>query len=140
MGLTKSARRNRIHLRIKKTVRGTPEKPRLSVYRSNKEIYAQIINDIEGKTLAYASSRDQKSKKNSQNHKNVIPSNNPIVFEEYIVGPGDEFFISFSVNDIVESSNEEVTGDASIKFRVASANHKTGPHSDPDEIFTTFPL
>ena len=40
---------------------------------------------------------------NSQNHKNVIPSNNPIVFEEYIVGPGDEFFISFSVNDIVFS-------------------------------------
>ena len=33
---------------------------------------------------------------NSQNHKNIIPSNNPIVFEEYIVGPGDEFFISFS--------------------------------------------
>jgi len=40
---------------------------------------------------------------NSQNHKNIIPSNNPIVFEEYIVGPGDEFFISFSVNDIVFS-------------------------------------
>ena len=40
---------------------------------------------------------------NLQNHKNVIPINNPIVLEEYIVGPGDEFFISFSVNDIVFS-------------------------------------
>jgi len=47
---------------------------------------------------------------------------------------------SFSVNDVVESSNEEVSGDASIKFRVASPNHKTGPHSDPSEVFTTFPF
>ena len=59
MGLTKSARRNRIHLRIKKTVQGTPEKPRLSVYRSNKEIYVQVIDDVSGKTIVSASSRDK---------------------------------------------------------------------------------
>tara|TARA_B100000925_G_scaffold270739_1_gene233464 strand:+ start:653 stop:1012 length:360 start_codon:yes stop_codon:yes gene_type:complete len=59
MGLTKSARRNRIHLRIKKIIEGTPEKPRLSVYRSNKEIYAQVIDDTNGKTIAAASSRDK---------------------------------------------------------------------------------
>lgn len=56
---TKSARRNKIHLRIRKTIQGTPEKPRLSVYRSNKEIYAQVIDDVNQKTIAAASSRDK---------------------------------------------------------------------------------
>ena len=59
MGLTKSARRNRIHFRIRKIIQGTPEKPRLSVYRSNKEIYAQVIDDTNGKTIVAASSRDE---------------------------------------------------------------------------------
>ncbi|MDG1291038.1 MAG: 50S ribosomal protein L18 [Flavobacteriaceae bacterium] len=59
MGLTKSARRNRIHLRIRKTIQGTSKKPRLSIYRSNKEIYVQVIDDVNGKTLAAASSRDK---------------------------------------------------------------------------------
>ena len=60
MGLKKSARRKRIHLRIRNTIKGTFEKPRLSVFRSNKEIYAQVIDDVNGKTLAYASSMDRK--------------------------------------------------------------------------------
>ena len=55
---TKTFRRNRIKQRIKKVISGTPEYPRLSVFRSNKEIYAQIINDETGETLAAASSRD----------------------------------------------------------------------------------
>jgi len=59
MGLTKSARRNRIHLRIRKTIQGTAAKPRLSVYRSNKEIYAQVIDDVKGITIASASSREK---------------------------------------------------------------------------------
>lgn len=59
MGLTKSDRRNRIHLRIRKTIQGTAQKPRLSVFRSNKEIYAQVIDDVNGKTIAAASSRDK---------------------------------------------------------------------------------
>ena len=59
MGLTKSERRNRIRRRIRKVSFGTSERPRLSVYRSNKEIYAQIIDDTSGKTLAAASSRDK---------------------------------------------------------------------------------
>jgi large subunit ribosomal protein L18 len=58
MGLTKSERRNKIRRRIRKHSFGTPERPRLSVFRSNKEIYAQIIDDTSGKTLASASSRD----------------------------------------------------------------------------------
>ena len=57
MALTKSERRNRISLRIRKKIRGTAEKPRLSVFRSNKQIYAQVINDLEGITIVSASSR-----------------------------------------------------------------------------------
>jgi large subunit ribosomal protein L18 len=49
-------RRTKIKLRIRKKLSGTSEKPRLSVFRSNKFIYAQVINDLEGKTLASASS------------------------------------------------------------------------------------
>jgi len=58
MALSKSERRNRIHLRIRKTVSGTAERPRLSVFRSNKEIYAQLVDDLSGKTLSAVSSRD----------------------------------------------------------------------------------
>jgi large subunit ribosomal protein L18 len=56
MVLTKIERRNRIKGRINKRITGTVERPRLCVFRSNKEIYAQIINDIEGKTLVAAGS------------------------------------------------------------------------------------
>lgn len=56
MALSKQERRFRIRRRIRKVVTGTIEVPRLSVFRSNKDIYAQVVNDIEGKTLASASS------------------------------------------------------------------------------------
>jgi large subunit ribosomal protein L18 len=59
MALTKQARRYRIKKRIRKIVNGTPEIPRLSVFRSNKQIYAQIIDDLSGKTLVSASSLDK---------------------------------------------------------------------------------
>ena len=59
MALTKSERRQRIKNRIRKVVSGTEQKPRLAVFRSNKEIYAQIVDDVTGKTLAAASSRDK---------------------------------------------------------------------------------
>ena len=58
MKQTKTQRRFRIKRRFKATVSGTSDKPRMSVFRSNKEIYAQIINDETGETLAAASSRD----------------------------------------------------------------------------------
>lgn len=53
----KLRKRNRRHLRIRKKVVGTAERPRLSVYRSLKHIYCQIINDIEGRTLVAASTQ-----------------------------------------------------------------------------------
>jgi large subunit ribosomal protein L18 len=59
MALTKTDRRQRIKNRIRKIVSGTETKPRLSVFRSNKEIYAQIIDDVTGKTISAASSRDK---------------------------------------------------------------------------------
>ena len=61
MKLTKEGRRNRIKQRIRKTLSGTAACPRLSVYRSNKEIYAQIIDDETGKTLAAFSSKATKA-------------------------------------------------------------------------------
>lgn len=51
------SRRERIRKGIRKKIRGTAECPRLAVFRSNKEIYVQVINDDDGKTLAGASSR-----------------------------------------------------------------------------------
>jgi large subunit ribosomal protein L18 len=59
MSLTKSDRRQRIQYRIRKIVSGTAAKPRLSVFRSNKEIYAQLIDDVNGVTLLAASSREK---------------------------------------------------------------------------------
>jgi len=58
MALTKSERRNRIRNRIRKIVAGDASTPRLAVFRSNKEIYAQLIDDNSGVTIASASSRD----------------------------------------------------------------------------------
>ena len=58
MALTKNEKRRRIQNRVRKVVSGTNERPRLSVFRSNKEIYAQIVDDVNGKTITAASSRD----------------------------------------------------------------------------------
>lgn len=52
-------RRGRIHLRIRKKVLGTPERPRMAVYRSNKHFYAQAIDDLSGATLVSASTLEQ---------------------------------------------------------------------------------
>ena len=56
MTTNKVERRIKIKYRIRKRVNGTAERPRLSVFRSNKQIYAQVINDLTGSTLASASS------------------------------------------------------------------------------------
>ena len=71
MAVSKSSRREKIKKRVRKVVNGTTESPRLSVFRSNKQIYAQIVDDSTGKTLVSASSKvaaiaDQKVNKVEQ--------------------------------------------------------------------------
>ncbi|MFN8775138.1 MAG: 50S ribosomal protein L18 [Flavobacteriales bacterium] len=56
MAFSKSARRAKIRTRIRARVLGTAQRPRLSVFRSNKQIYAQLIDDAHGTTIASASS------------------------------------------------------------------------------------
>lgn len=58
MAFSKLKRRRRIQLRVKKKVRGTSDRPRLNVFRSNKYIYCQVIDDLSGHTLAAADSRE----------------------------------------------------------------------------------
>ena len=55
----KTARRQNIRYGIRQKINGTAAKPRLSVFRSNTEIYAQLIDDVNGNTLAAASSKDK---------------------------------------------------------------------------------
>jgi len=57
--MSKLIRRKKIQAKIRKNLSGTAERPRLSVFRSNKDIYAQIIDDTNGHTIASASSRDK---------------------------------------------------------------------------------
>jgi large subunit ribosomal protein L18 len=64
---TKTARRQRIRFNIRKNVGGTSARPRLSVFRSNTDIYVQIIDDTKGATIASASSKDKDIKAQSGN-------------------------------------------------------------------------
>jgi large subunit ribosomal protein L18 len=61
MAFKREARRARIKQRVRRRVQGTPERPRLSVFRSNTGMYAQIIDDQQGRTLVSASSLKDKS-------------------------------------------------------------------------------
>ena len=55
---TKRGARVRRHVRVRKTISGSPQRPRLAVYRSNRHIYAQLIDDMQARTLASASDRE----------------------------------------------------------------------------------
>jgi len=68
---TKTKKRNKIKKRIRKVVFGTSERPRMTVFRSNKAIYVQIINDEEEKTIVSASSTDKDLKLNSNNKSEI---------------------------------------------------------------------
>jgi len=62
MALSKKYRRKRIKMRVRKNIDGTASTPRLSVFRSNKSIYAQLIDDLAGTTLLSAASTDKSVK------------------------------------------------------------------------------
>jgi len=66
MTQSKKDSRQRVRYAIRKKVSGTSDRPRLAIFRSNKEIYAQIIDDINSSTLASASSKDAKGTKTEQ--------------------------------------------------------------------------
>jgi large subunit ribosomal protein L18 len=59
MKFSKQNRRRKIHLRIRNKIKGTTQRPRISVFRSNTEIYCQLVDDTKGHTLLAASSRDK---------------------------------------------------------------------------------
>jgi large subunit ribosomal protein L18 len=71
---TKTERRQRIRYSIRRKVGGTSQKPRLSVFRSNNDIYVQLIDDIKGLTLAAASSKDKdiKAQKGNKSEKSKL--------------------------------------------------------------------
>ena len=59
MALTKAGRRQRIKYRIRKRLSGSESRPRMTVFRSNKQIYVQLVDDVSGQTLASASSKEK---------------------------------------------------------------------------------
>ncbi len=59
MAISKTAKRKKIHLRIRRKIKGVQDKPRLSVFRSNKGIYCQLIDDSQGITVAFANSLEE---------------------------------------------------------------------------------
>lgn len=71
MKRTKKESRQRIHLRVRKKVNGTAERPRLSVFRSNKAIYCQLIDDLKGHTIAAAGSTEASITAGSKSEKAV---------------------------------------------------------------------
>lgn len=69
--ISRDAHRQRVHRRVRQTVAGTPERPRLAVYRSLKHIYAQVIDDRSGRTLASASSLDKQTRQQMKGGSNI---------------------------------------------------------------------
>lgn len=69
MSSKKEIRRKKIHKRIRKKVSGTAERPRLCVFRSNTQIYAQLVDDLSGKTILSASSLEEGVKDQKINKK-----------------------------------------------------------------------
>lgn len=69
--LSRNAHRQRIHLRVRTTIAGMPERPRLCVFRSLKHVYAQVIDDRSGRTLASASSLDKETRKQLKGGGNI---------------------------------------------------------------------
>lgn len=69
--ISRSAHRERIHRRVRQKVAGSPERPRLTVYRSLNQIYAQVIDDRAGSTLVSASSIDKETRKETKGGGNI---------------------------------------------------------------------
>lgn len=67
----KNKARHKRHLRVRKKIQGTQERPRLNIFRSSKHMYAQLIDDINGVTIAAASTQDKELKELIENGGNI---------------------------------------------------------------------
>lgn len=118
MALSKRDRRIRIKNRIRKIVTGTSERPRLSVFRSNKDIYVQLIDDVNGSTVMSASSRDKELAKTDGNKSDVAAAVGKLIAEkatkagiESVVFDRNGYLYHGRVKSLADSARE-----AGLKF------------------------
>ena len=110
---SKKIKRQKTRYSIRKKVSGTSERPRLAVFRSNREIYAQLIDDIDGKTIAHAASTDVKGTKIEQAGKvgKLIADNAKKVGVDKVVFDRGGFVYHGRVKALADSARE-----AGLKF------------------------
>ena len=97
MALTKRERRLKIKQRIRKRISGTNERPRMSVFRSNKQIYVQLVNDLTGETVVSASSKN----KEVADKKNINKSEQAKLVGKLVA----ERSLAKGINDVVFDRN-----------------------------------
>lgn len=110
MSLNKTERRERIKHRVRKVVNGTAERPRMTVFRSNKQIYVQFIDDVSGVTLAAASSLDKEVNAKGVNKTEVAKAVGKLAAERASAkGIG---FVSFDRNGYLYHGRVKMLADA----------------------------
>jgi large subunit ribosomal protein L18 len=97
MALTKRERRLKIKQRIRKRINGTSERPRMTVFRSNKQIYVQLVNDLTGETVVSASSKN----KEVADKKNINKSEQAKLVGKLVA----ERSLAKGINDVVFDRN-----------------------------------
>jgi large subunit ribosomal protein L18 len=97
MALTKRERRLKIKQRIRKRIKGTNERPRMTVFRSNKQIYVQLVNDLTGETVVSASSKN----KEVADKKNINKSEQAKLVGKLVA----ERSLAKGINDVVFDRN-----------------------------------
>jgi large subunit ribosomal protein L18 len=97
MALTKRERRLKIKQRIRKRINGTNERPRMTVFRSNKQIYVQLVNDLTGETVVSASSKN----KEVADKKNINKSEQAKLVGKLVA----ERSLAKGINDVVFDRN-----------------------------------
>ncbi len=97
MALTKRERRLKIKQRIRKRIHGTNERPRMTVFRSNKQIYVQLVNDMTGETVVSASSKN----KEVADKKNINKSEQAKLVGKLVA----ERSLAKGINDVVFDRN-----------------------------------
>jgi large subunit ribosomal protein L18 len=106
---TKAEKRNRRHRRVRAKAIGTSAKPRLSVFKSNKYIYAQLINDAKAETMAASSTKDKKGKTLTERAKEVgteiakLAKDNKV--EEVVFDRGG-FIFTGAIKELAEAARE----------------------------------